>query len=102
MVRTLSIIVSLLIGPSTVHAQADWDWRACEDGRDPVAAIAACTRLIDGGIPGISVLPPPFIVVGSTLPTWLRSIGRLRTSPDRSKSNHYIPALTMGAGMLIT
>ena len=52
MVRTLSFIVSLLIGPSTVHAQADWDWRACEDGRDPVAAIAACTRLIDGGILG--------------------------------------------------
>jgi len=35
----ISFIVSLLIGSSTVLAQADWDWQGCNDGRDPVAAI---------------------------------------------------------------
>jgi len=48
MVRTFSFIGALLSGSSTVLAQADWDWQACEDVRDPVAAIAACTRLING------------------------------------------------------
>jgi hypothetical protein len=47
MARTLRFIVSLLIGSSTGLAQADWDWQGCNDGRDPVAAIAACTRFID-------------------------------------------------------
>jgi hypothetical protein len=45
MVRTFSFIVALLSGSSTVLAQADWDWQACEDVRDPVAAIGLGFKL---------------------------------------------------------
>ena len=52
MLRMLVFVISLTIGNGAVFAQADGDWQACNDGRNPVAAIAACTRLIDAGILG--------------------------------------------------
>ena len=52
MLRTLIFVLTLTLGSVSVCAQAEWDWQTCNDGRDPVAAIAACSRLIDGGVLG--------------------------------------------------
>jgi len=99
MLRMLVFAVSLTIGNSAVFAQADWDWQSCNDGRDPVAAIAVCTRLIDDGVSGELGLVAALYSRGVHFKILIE---RLRTSPERSTSNRCIPALTMRAGMLTT
>src|SRR5262245_1896777 len=47
--RATTCVVGLIVAATVVFAQAHWDRQVCCDNRDPLAAISACTRLIEGG-----------------------------------------------------